>query len=91
MGITGTSYGGCMRLAASAFAPGALQAAVAVSGYGDWLHMIAEQELRHLKLVEYELGSHPAAVRAHPPSVHPPTRLPAHPPTRSLAGCGFRR
>lgn len=59
MGITGTSYGGCMSLAASAFAPGVFQAAVAVSGYGDWLHMIAEQELRHLKLVEYEFGPLP--------------------------------
>ncbi|HEX4932835.1 MAG TPA: prolyl oligopeptidase family serine peptidase, partial [Gemmatimonadaceae bacterium] len=56
MGITGTSYGGCMSLAASAFAPGVFQAAVAVSGYGDWIHMIQEQELRHLKLVEYEFG-----------------------------------
>lgn len=56
MGITGSSYGGCMSLAASAFAPGVFQAAVAVSGYGDWLHMIAEQEMRHLKLVEYEFG-----------------------------------
>ena len=56
MGITGASYGGCMSLAASAFAPGLFQAAVAVSGYGDWIHMIQEQELRHLKLVEYEFG-----------------------------------
>jgi dipeptidyl aminopeptidase/acylaminoacyl peptidase len=56
MGITGTSYGGCMSLAAAAFAPGLFQAAVAVSGYGDWIHMIQEQELRHLKLVEYEFG-----------------------------------
>lgn len=59
MGITGTSYGGCMSLAASAFAPGVFQAAVSVSGYGDWLHMIAEQEMRHLKLVEYEFGPLP--------------------------------
>lgn len=56
MGITGTSYGGCMSLAAAAFAPGVFQAAAAVSGYGDWIHMIQEQELRHLKLVEYEFG-----------------------------------
>jgi dipeptidyl aminopeptidase/acylaminoacyl peptidase len=59
MGITGTSYGGCMSLAASAFAPGLFQAAVARSGYGDWFHMIQEQELRHLKLVEYEFGPLP--------------------------------
>lgn len=61
MGITGTSYGGCMSLAAAAFAPGVFQAAVAVSGYGDWFHMVQEQELRHLKLVEYEFGTLPAA------------------------------
>ena len=56
MGITGTSYGGCMSLAAAAFAPGVFQAAVSVSGYGDWIHMIQEQEMRHLKLVDYEFG-----------------------------------
>ena len=56
MGITGTSYGGCMTLAAAAFAPGVFQAGVSVSGYGDWIHMIQEQELRHLKLLEYEFG-----------------------------------
>lgn len=58
-GITGTSYGGCMTMAAAAFAPGVFQAGVAVSGYGDWFHMIQEQELRHLKLVEYEFGPLP--------------------------------
>lgn len=61
MGITGTSYGGCMSLAASAFAPGVFQAAIAGSGYGDWLHFHAEQELRHVKLVEYEFGPLPQA------------------------------
>lgn len=70
MGITGTSYGGCMTLAAAAFAPGVFQAGVAVSGYGDWFHMIQEQELRHLKLVEYEFGvlpKHEAKYRASSP------------------------
>ncbi len=61
MGITGTSYGGCMSLAAAAFAPGVFQAAIPASGYGDWLHFHAEQELRHVKLVEYELGPLPRA------------------------------
>ncbi|MFN7532564.1 MAG: S9 family peptidase [Gemmatimonas sp.] len=61
MGITGTSYGGCMSLAAAAFAPGVFQAAIAASGYGDWLHFHAEQELRHVKLVEYEFGDLPQA------------------------------
>ena len=56
MGITGTSYGGIMSMAAVAFAPGYFQAAIPMSGYGDFLHMKAEQELRHIKLLEYELG-----------------------------------
>lgn len=73
MGITGTSYGGCMSLAAAAFAPGVFQAAIAASGYGDWLHFHAEQELRHVKLVEYEFGPLPAAeakYRASSPIFH---------------------
>ena len=55
-GITGTSYGGCMSLAAAAFAPGAFQAAIPGSGYADWLHFMEEQELRHAKLLEHEFG-----------------------------------
>ena len=65
MGITGTSYGGCMSLAAAAFAPGLFQAAIPASGYGDWLHFHAEQELRHVKLVEYEFGPLPRAEAAY--------------------------
>jgi dipeptidyl aminopeptidase/acylaminoacyl peptidase len=57
VGITGTSYGGCMSLSAIAFAPGAFQASIPASGYGDWEHFMEEQELRHLKLLEYEFGS----------------------------------
>jgi dipeptidyl aminopeptidase/acylaminoacyl peptidase len=60
-GITGTSYGGCMTLAASAFAPGVFQAGIAASGYGDWLAFNEEQELRHIKLLNYELGTLPQA------------------------------
>jgi dipeptidyl aminopeptidase/acylaminoacyl peptidase len=56
-GITGTSYGGCMSMAAIAFAPGAFQASIPASGYGDWLHFMEEQEMRHLKLLEYEFGT----------------------------------
>ncbi len=56
-GITGTSYGGCMSMAAVAFAPDLFQAAVPLSGYGDWFHFYEEQELRHLKLLDYELGT----------------------------------
>ena len=57
MAITGTSYGGIMSMAAVAFAPGAFQAAIPMSGYGDFVHMKAEQELRHIKLLEYEFGT----------------------------------
>jgi len=57
VGITGTSYGGIMSMAAVAFAPPAVfKAAIPCSGYGDFLHMTGEQELRHIKLLEYELG-----------------------------------
>lgn len=41
---------------AVAFAPGVFQAAIPMSGYGDFLHMNAEQELRHIKLLAYEFG-----------------------------------
>ena len=40
MGITGSSYGGIMSLAASAFAPGLFQASIPISGYGDWPHVV---------------------------------------------------
>jgi dipeptidyl aminopeptidase/acylaminoacyl peptidase len=56
IGITGTSYGGCMTLSAITFAPGFFQAAVAGSGYGDWLDFYSEQEYRHVKLLDYEFG-----------------------------------
>ena len=56
MGITGTSYGGCMSMSAVGFAPGVFQAAIPMSGYADWVAMYAEQELRHVKLLEFEFG-----------------------------------
>jgi dipeptidyl aminopeptidase/acylaminoacyl peptidase len=56
MGITGTSYGGCMSMSAVGFAPGVFQAAIPASGYADWIAMYDEQELRHIKLLEYEFG-----------------------------------
>ncbi len=56
IGITGTSYGGIMSMAAPAFAPGVFQAAAAIAGYADYPHFMAEQEWRHIKLVEYEFG-----------------------------------
>ena len=56
IGITGTSYGGCMTMSAIAFAPGFFQAAVAGAGYGDWIDFYSEQEYRHVKLLDYEFG-----------------------------------
>ncbi len=56
MGITGTSYGGCMSMSAVCWAPGVFQAAIPMSGYADWVHAYHEQELRHIKLLEYEFG-----------------------------------
>ncbi len=62
IGITGTSYGGILSMDAVAFAPpGVFQAAIPCSGYGDFLHMADEQELRHIKLLEFELGKLPEA------------------------------
>ena len=57
MGITGTSYGGIMSMAAVSFAPGYFQASIPMSGYGDFVHMKGEQELRHVKLLEFEFGT----------------------------------
>jgi dipeptidyl aminopeptidase/acylaminoacyl peptidase len=57
MAVTGTSYGGIMSMAAVSFAPGYFQASIPMSGYGDFVHMKAEQELRHVKLLEYEFGT----------------------------------
>lgn len=60
LGITGTSYGGIMTLSAIVFAPGEFQAAVSQSGYADWVaFMENDNELRHRKLLEYELGPWP--------------------------------
>ena len=58
IGITGTSYGGIMSMYAVAFAPDVFQAAIPGSGYADWVHFYnGENELRHIKLLEYELGA----------------------------------
>ncbi len=56
MAITGTSYGGCLSMAAVCFAPGVFQAAIPMSGYADWIAMYHEQELRHIQLLAYEFG-----------------------------------
>ncbi len=58
IGITGTSYGGIMSMNAVTFAPDVFQASIPGSGYADWVHFYnGENELRHIKLLEYELGS----------------------------------
>lgn len=54
--VTGLSYGGIMSMAATTLAPGEFQAAVSLSGYGDFLHMMDEQEFRHQQLLRKELG-----------------------------------
>ena len=57
IGITGTSYGGVMSMYAVAFAPDAFRAAIPGSGYTDWVHFYhGENELRHIKLLDHELG-----------------------------------
>ena len=60
IGVTGTSYGGIMTMAAVAFAPDVFQAAISLSGYGDMTEFHSTvHELQHIKLVEYELGPYP--------------------------------
>ena len=57
IGIAGRSYGGILSMCAISFAPGAFQAAVPMSGYGDWPALQAEMELRHNKMQVHEFGS----------------------------------
>lgn len=57
IGITGRSYGGILSMCAISFAPGVFQAAVPISGYGDFPDLIAEMELRHNKMQVHEFGS----------------------------------
>ncbi|MDE2864449.1 MAG: S9 family peptidase [Gemmatimonadota bacterium] len=57
IGLTGTSYGGVMSMYAASFAPDVFRAIIPGSGYGDWIHFYhGENELRHIKLLEHELG-----------------------------------
>jgi dipeptidyl aminopeptidase/acylaminoacyl peptidase len=60
MGITGTSYGGILSMAAVSFAPGLFQAAIPISGYGEMsdFHTMVP-ELQHIQLLNYELGPYP--------------------------------
>jgi len=59
IGITGTSYGGCLSMSAVCNAPGQFQAAVPHAGYADWVFVMSEQERRHLQLMRYEFGEFP--------------------------------
>jgi dipeptidyl aminopeptidase/acylaminoacyl peptidase len=56
LAVTGLSYGGIMSMGIACFAPGAFRAAASLSGYGDFLHMMEEQEFRHQQLLRKELG-----------------------------------
>lgn len=56
MGITGRSYGGILSMYAITNAPDAFQAAVPMSGYGDWPSLRWEMELRHQKMQAHEFG-----------------------------------
>lgn len=57
MGVTGTSYGGDFTMAGVGRAPpGTFQAAIAHSGEGDWVRAYFEDEMRHVKLWDYEFG-----------------------------------
>ena len=62
IGITGVSYGGIMSIAAIVWAPGVFQAAIPCSGYADFVHIAGEEELRHVKLMDYEFGKLPEAL-----------------------------
>lgn len=66
IGITGTSYGGCLSMSAVCNAPGEFQAAAPHAGYADWVFVMGEQERRHLQLMRYEFGEfeqHPEVYR----------------------------
>jgi len=62
IGITGTSYGGCLSMSAVCNAPGQFQAAAPHAGYADWIHVMDEQERRHLQLMRYEFGEYPEQI-----------------------------
>ena len=61
VGLTGTSYGGCMAMDVVDFTRDVFDCMVAMSGYGNWPDLRDEVELRHLKLLEHEFGSYPTS------------------------------
>jgi dipeptidyl aminopeptidase/acylaminoacyl peptidase len=56
IGITGTSHGGLLSMAAATFAPGIFQASIPHGGTADRIHYYHTQELRHIKQAEDEFG-----------------------------------
>ncbi|MFP4312609.1 MAG: S9 family peptidase, partial [Nitriliruptoraceae bacterium] len=56
LAVTGLSYGGIMSMGVASFTRGVFRAAASLSGYGDFLHMMEEQEFRHQQLLRKELG-----------------------------------
>jgi dipeptidyl aminopeptidase/acylaminoacyl peptidase len=56
MGVTGTSHGGLLSMAAATFAPGVFQASIPHGGTADRIHYYHTQELRHIKQAENEFG-----------------------------------
>lgn len=56
MGITGTSHGGLLSMAAATFAPGVFQASIPHGGTADRIYYYKTQELRHIKQAEDEFG-----------------------------------
>jgi len=56
VGVTGTSHGGLLSMAAATFAPGVFQASIAHGGTADRIHYYNTQELRHIKQAENEFG-----------------------------------
>jgi dipeptidyl aminopeptidase/acylaminoacyl peptidase len=56
IGITGTSHGGLLSMAAATFAPGVFQASIPHGGTADRIHYYHTQELRHIKQAEDEFG-----------------------------------
>lgn len=65
IGITGTSYGGCLSMSAVCNAPGQFQAAAPHAGYADWEYVMSEQERRHLQLMRYEFGEFPDQIEVY--------------------------
>ncbi len=65
IGITGTSYGGCLSMSAVCNAPGQFQAAAPHAGYADWVFVMGEQERRHQQLMRYEFGPFPENIETY--------------------------